>query len=58
LGLIFQVSCVPFLLPPPCRAFKKRMKLESGLKASFKPLRFVTPLYAKLHEIGNGGPIT
>ncbi len=34
------------------------MKLEYGLKGSFKPLGFVTPLYVELPEIGNDGPIT
>jgi hypothetical protein len=42
-------------LPP--RAFQKRVKLEPSLKASYKPLGFVALLYAKPHEIGNGGPI-
>jgi len=34
------------------------VKLEFGLKGSFKPLGFVALLYVELPEIGNGGPIT
>jgi hypothetical protein len=49
---------VPFLPPPPPHAFKKKVKLESGLKSNFKPIGFVALLYAELPKIGNGGPIT
>ncbi len=48
---------VPFL-PPPLRAFKRRVKLDPSLKASSKPLRFATPLYMEPLKIGYGGPIT
>ncbi len=49
---------VPFLLPPPPCAFKRRMKFELGLKGNFKPVWFVTPLYTEFPKIGNGSPIT
>ncbi len=49
---------VPFLLLPPSRAFKRKVKLEPSLKAISEPLRFVAPLYMEPLEIGDGGPIT
>jgi hypothetical protein len=49
---------VPFLPPPPPRAFKRKVKLEPSLKASSKPLGVVAPLYMEPLEIGDGGPIT
>jgi hypothetical protein len=49
---------VPFLPPPPPRAFKRVVKLEPSLKASSKPLRFLAPLYIEPLEIRDGGPIT